>query len=568
MSMRIGGLASGMDIDSIVAKLMQAERAPLDKFQQQKQTYEWQRDALRTINKNNKSLYDSSLNMTLQSHLIKKSVTSTNDAVSATASAGASGTLDIQSVQQLATSATIKSDGIFAEAPDLANTNPSAPKPKGVASNTKLSDEKLSHLDLFMPGQDTAEIKMKVLKDNGKMEDVSISISKDDTISSMIGKLNNSSTGLNAYYDERSGSLSISTKATGMGAVYKDSTGAISSDKTSITLDSSSVGEIDTSIYLESDPGNFFKNLGFNGVGDLTAQGNDASNPGSVVTAGQNAVIVYNGLEIERTSNTFDLNGYQVTLNKTYNETYDPSNPSASIAPPITLKAETDIDNFIDKVEEFVNNYNAFIKSTNDAINETKNRKYAPLTEEQKKEMSEEEIEKWEKTAKSGVIRRDQTVASGLQDLRSIIYSNGGNTGKKYDTLSEIGITTTKNYNDGGLLELDKDKLRAALLEDEEAVFKVFSNTKEGEPEGAIQKIRKSLQNFEDKIEVKAGKDSAAQNTFTIGRNLDNLDKRINTWEAKLKMIEDRYWSQFTAMEKAINKANEQSSLFFSGATQ
>lgn len=181
--------------------------------------------------------------------------------------------------------------------------------------------------------------------------------------------------------------------------------------------------------------------------------------------------------------------------------------------------------------------------------------------------MSEEEIEKWEKIAKSGVIRRDQTVASGLQDLRSIIYSNAGQSGKNYDTLSEIGITTTKNYNDGGMLELDKDKLRKALLEDEEAVFKVFSNTTEGEPEGVIQQIRKSLDKFEDQIEVKAGKESAAQNTFSIGRNLNNLDKRIDTWEAKLKMIEDRYWSQFTAMETAINKANEQSTLFMSGTT-
>lgn len=545
MSMRIGGLASGMDIDSIVAKMMQAERAPLDKFQQQKQTFEWQRDALRTINKNNKTLRDSSLNMTLQSHLIKKTVTSSNDAVSATASAGATGTLAISSVKQLATSATIKSAGVFEE---------------GTASNTKLSDT-AALADLFPAGQDTVDLKMKILKDSGKMEDVTISLTKDDTIGTMVSKLNNSSTGLNAYYDERSGSLSISTKATGLGKVYESSEGGVSADKGSLsTTNGASIYEVDTSIYLESDSGGLFQKLGFNSAGDLT-DSKFGDSPNSVASAGQNAVITYNGLELERNSNTFEINGYQVTLNKTFNESNDLN------VPPITLKAETDVDNFIDKVEEFVNNYNAFIKSTHDAINETKNRNYAPLTEEQKKDMSEDEIEKWEKIAKSGVIRRDQTVASGLQDLRSIIYSNAGQSGKNYDTLSEIGITTTKNYNDGGMLELDKDKLRKALLEDEEAVFKVFSNSTEGEPEGVIQQIRKSLDKFEDQIEVKAGKDSAAQNTFSIGRNLDNLDKRISTWEDKIKMIEERYWKQFTAMETAINKANEQSTLFMSGTT-
>ena len=37
MVMRIGGLASGMDIDSMVEKLMQAEKAPLNKLYQNKQ---------------------------------------------------------------------------------------------------------------------------------------------------------------------------------------------------------------------------------------------------------------------------------------------------------------------------------------------------------------------------------------------------------------------------------------------------------------------------------------------------------------------------------------------------
>ena len=51
MVMRIGGLASGMDIDSLVEKLMTAEKAPLNKLYQRKQTYEWQRDAYRDVNK-------------------------------------------------------------------------------------------------------------------------------------------------------------------------------------------------------------------------------------------------------------------------------------------------------------------------------------------------------------------------------------------------------------------------------------------------------------------------------------------------------------------------------------
>lgn len=539
--MRIGGLASGMDIDSIVAKMMEAQRAPLNKLQQQKQTYEWQRDAFRTMNKNAKGLSDYMFdNMTRQASLINKKVTSSNDAVSATANADAAGSLQISKVEKLATSATVKSAGIFSNADDV-----------GQASNTKLKDSTVGSA-IFKDGVTSHELKMKVLKDNGNMEDVTITITDEDTIGTMVSKFNASNTGLNAYYDERSGSLSISTKATGEGKVYVSPDGNAS--RTSSTIETETHKDIiRSSMYVDSGH-DFFKAIGLETEGNLT---DENYNPSIFVSKGSNALLVYNGLEIQRQSNTFTLAGYNVTLNKTYNE-----------QAPITLKATTDVDHFINKVEEFVNKYNEFIKSTHGAINETKNRKYPPLTEEQKKDMSEDEIEKWEKIAKSGVIRRDQTVANGLQNLRSIIYSNGGATGKKYDTLSEIGITTTKTYSDGGLLELNKDKLREALLADEESVFKVFSNSKEGEPAGVIQQMRTSLDNFQKNIEVKAGKESVANNTFTIGRNMDNVDSRIKTWENKLKMIEERYWSQFTAMEKAISKANEQSSLFFSGQTQ
>ena len=50
MVTRIGGLASGMDIDTLVSDLMKAERLPLDKLTQKKQILEWQRDDYRSMN--------------------------------------------------------------------------------------------------------------------------------------------------------------------------------------------------------------------------------------------------------------------------------------------------------------------------------------------------------------------------------------------------------------------------------------------------------------------------------------------------------------------------------------
>lgn len=49
MTMRISGLASGMDIDSMVKKLMTTESIPLNKLNQQKQLTEWKRDGYRQV---------------------------------------------------------------------------------------------------------------------------------------------------------------------------------------------------------------------------------------------------------------------------------------------------------------------------------------------------------------------------------------------------------------------------------------------------------------------------------------------------------------------------------------
>ena len=47
---KISGLVSGMDIESIMEKLMKAESSQMEKLQQQKQRYEWKRDAYRDVN--------------------------------------------------------------------------------------------------------------------------------------------------------------------------------------------------------------------------------------------------------------------------------------------------------------------------------------------------------------------------------------------------------------------------------------------------------------------------------------------------------------------------------------
>lgn len=81
--MRIGGLASGMDIDQIVSDLMRAERIKVDKLYQQKQIMEWQKGFYREINLKLRSLYNASFDMKLASSYLKyKAIGAMNDGTS------------------------------------------------------------------------------------------------------------------------------------------------------------------------------------------------------------------------------------------------------------------------------------------------------------------------------------------------------------------------------------------------------------------------------------------------------------------------------------------------------
>ena len=48
--------------------------------------------------------------------------------------------------------------------------------------------------------------------------------------------------------------------------------------------------------------------------------------------------------------------------------------------------------------------------------------------------------------------------------------------------MAKIGIATTSNYLDGGKLEIDEDKLRAAIEEDPNGIYELFMGGKDDSP--------------------------------------------------------------------------------------
>lgn len=79
----------------------------------------------------------------------------------------------------------------------------------------------------------------------------------------------------------------------------------------------------------------------------------------------------------------------------------------------VTVTVTRDTDAVFNAIKDFINSYNETINSVNEKLGETRYKDYPPLTDEQKENMSDKEIEKWEEFSRSGLLRHDALIGGG-----------------------------------------------------------------------------------------------------------------------------------------------------------
>lgn len=380
-----------------------------------------------------------------------------------------------------------------------------------------------------LTGADDSEsgmFEIRALTATGDYKDTQITYKNTDTIDSIVAKINGSGTGVTAIFNN--GQLSISANNTGVRNDGKEA---------QVSLLSTVKDENGAAIPNNSGALNLFSKLGVTGP--------EIDGEYTLAKGGKDASAVINGVSYTQKSNTLNITGYSITLNK-------------DVTAPINISSTNDNVAAVDKVKEFVTTYNDLVESLNKQVNEKKNPTYAPLTDAQKSEMTKDEIEKWDKMAKAGIIKSDSTIRNVLAKMRETLFTGVGS-----DKLYNIGITTSKTWSDGGKLEIDETKLNAALEKDPNILTRIFTGDSATGTEGVVAKMRTAAKDAITSIEKVAGKaSSTTDDGFTLGKNIKDIKTKIEDWTTRLKAIEERYWKQFSAMETAINKANSQSSLF------
>ena len=279
--------------------------------------------------------------------------------------------------------------------------------------------------------------------------------------------------------------------------------------------------------------------------------------------------------EITSSSNSFDLEGLTVTVSNTFGITEKNENGQTIVeyskdkAQKVTFSASADAEGVTERVKSFIEAYNELIKEVNGQVTTKPNGNYKPLTDEQKKEMDKESIENWEKKAKEGILFNTPIIrdlGNGLQGVRSGLRGYGVDAAE----LEKIGITMSKDAYDGGMIQFDEDKFKAAMESDPELVSDIFAGGGDVN-KGLVQMVEETLTPFATRLSYKnggsygrlieeAGSEKVALSLTKnlIYSQLEEMQKTIDKLNANLKTEQDRYISQFSQMEVLISQMNSQ----------
>lgn len=288
------------------------------------------------------------------------------------------------------------------------------------------------------------------------------------------------------------------------------------------------------------------------GLADITVGADGKVNvsgkpSGMALVEASDSLIYLNGAELTSSSSTVSANGLEIELTGL-----------TKSDEPITFSVSNDVDSVYNSVKSFLKEYNDIMKEMNSLYGAESAKGYEPLTSEQKKEMSDDDVKLWEDKVKGALLRNDSTLGGIISSMRAAMMSQVTYEGKTY-SLSSFGIMTSTDYTEGGLFHIygdaedsvyaDKeDKLKKALAEDPDAVMNVMS--------GIFENLRKTMS--QKMAGTKTSSAMTFYNDITMKKQIETYKKDISAWEDKLAEMEDAYYKKFTAMEVALAKLQSQ----------
>ncbi len=313
--------------------------------------------------------------------------------------------------------------------------------------------------------------------------------------------------------------------------------------------------------------------------GDIKLNFKEEYAPKISYTRGQDAKfsVEINGeaMEMTRGSNTFSLDGLNVTLKDTFNTAEDIAANNGQMTEAVTFQRSTDSDKIVEAVKSMIADYNemmAEIRGQYATLPYQSNgsfKDYEPLTDEEKASMSESAIQKYEEKAKQGLLFNDSNL-SALYNRMLNVFSPGG---EDEALLRQMGISVSFSSTDNSSsITLDEGKLRDMLDSDPDAVADLFTRSASAgnaSSDGLMQSMKTQLDRYAGTTGAVKGilvqQAGTPLSSLTLMNNtwqnqIDSIYTDIEKWQDKLTAQVDKYTSMFSKLETLIYQMNSQSS--------
>lgn len=238
----------------------------------------------------------------------------------------------------------------------------------------------------------------------------------------------------------------------------------------------------------------------------------------------------------------------------------------------IQVTGKVDVKDTFDKIVNFINDYNKLVEKLNKLVTEKRARDYQPLTKEQRKELSEKEVELWDAKVEQGQLYRDSDLMRINNSLKEAMRTIVNGTGLR---LEDIGITAVLDYGGtkNGTYSIDEKKLTEALENKMEDVKNLFAKTKptsvglsdreKYSQTGIMYRLKDILYNETISTSSLLAKKAGIEGTSTAHNN--TLTKTIEEYQRKIKDMESLYSSKeqalyikYASLENIMNKYNSQ----------
>ena len=562
MAMRVSGINSGLDTDSIVQELVSAYNTKTEKYQKEQTKLSWKQEIWKGLNTKVYSLYNNVGKLRFSSAYSTKKTTS-SDTTKATVSASSNAVNGTQKLHVLATAQSGYLTGgklsLREEVTDTDGTTKLQDVKGTVKAETKLSE-------IGFTG-DEASLNINTTDEEGNAVTKTVSLTKDSTIQDVVNALKDN--GLNASFDANNGRIFVSSKNTGKAADFSlsSATTKLVEKKDAdgnVIKDSNGKPEMESVALSAEEQVASKKLIGLLGLD--TDSSNTYGNKAAKID-GRDAVIALNGVKYTNTTNDFAINGLNISVNGVTDDVADPDSTDLSSlndSTAISINTTTDSQGIYDTVKDFLTEYNNIINEITKLYNADSAGSYEPLTDDEKDKMSDTEIEKWETKIKDSLLRRDSSLSSVMNAMMTSMSQPIEINGKSY-SLSSFGIQTlgflNAAENEQNAYHIDgdeddentsgnQDKLMAAITSDPDTVIEFMKQLSTN----LYKSIDDQMQSNDLRSRYKIYNDKEMDKQYT------NLTKTIKEWESKVSDKEDYYYKQFSNMETALAKLQSQTS--------